>query len=419
MRPLKILMLTTFFHPDKFGGGERVVFELARGLSALGHDVKVLTHRAPDTKEEELLAGFRVKRYPATFSSRFGFYYSVFRGAKKALKCCMKEERFDIVHTHQLLSAFAAHFPLSIAKEKTVASFYAPYHKEFETKHLEGRPASESSTGLRPGAALVSRLLAKADALVLKRAAAVVVLSRFSLSQVENLSENAAKKTSVIPAGVDLERFCPAADADRQALKKRIGLPAGQPVLLCVRRLVERMGIEDLIDAAGMLAEQNVRFSLVIGGEGPLCTSLEDRAGASPAAGLIRFTGRIPEKELPDWYRASDLFVLPTRSLEGFGMVTLEAMACGVPVAGSNVGATPELIKPLDPALIFEEPGPASMADKLKVLLADTGKLDSLGKKAREIAMRGHGWDIAAKKTLAVYRKVLDTHGTGTKGAQT
>lgn len=408
-KALKVLLVTTFFHPDKFGGAERVVFELARNLSRLDHEVTVLTHRSEGTPEKEELFGFRVIRYPASARGRTAFYASVYRNARAKVKALLKKESFDILHTHQLLSAFAATFPSCPLRTKWAASFYAPYHQEFETKYLEGKPASEAKKKLPLVPALLSRVLKWGDCRVLTRAGAVIVLSRFSLGQAEALAGGKTRRIDVVPAGVDTDHFRP--PEQKNLLRQRMGLDEKAPLLFTVRRLVERMGLEDLIDACGLLAEQGIPFDLAIGGEGPLRAKLEERAAATPAAGRIRFLGRIPEDELPDRYGACDLFVLPTRSLEGFGMVTLEALACGVPVAATAVGATPEILSALDEALLFQAPGAGAMASHLARLLSDPARLEALGKKARALAEAEYPWSRAARQTQKIYERVLGGNG--------
>ena len=281
MKPLKIVHVTTYFHPDKFGGAERVVFELARTQKALGHDVTVVTHRAQDTEAAQWLCGIRVLRYPVNARGPAGFYRSVQKNARTLVKELLGEETFDVMHTHQILSALAMHLPKRIFKGPMTASFYAPYHQEYESKHCRGKPASEAERRPSPGVALVSRLLKAADRRVLKRSGAVIVLSEFSRSQVADLARGVLKRTRIIPAGVDLERFHPT--EDKELDKHALGAPRGAPLLFTVRRLVERMGLEDLIDAAGILEKRGLPFQLVIGGDGPLSADLR-----GPGRGLAR-----------------------------------------------------------------------------------------------------------------------------------
>src|SRR5205814_7616551 len=108
---------------------------------------------------------------------------------------------------------------------------------------------------------------------------------------------------------------------------------------------------------------------LLLGGAGSLREPLEAQARASGLDKHVSFLGFVPEVELPAFYQAADVFVLPTRELEGFGLVTVEALACGTPVLGTRVGATPEILAPLSPSLIFRGLAPETLADDLTGLL--------------------------------------------------
>jgi glycosyltransferase involved in cell wall biosynthesis len=105
----------------------------------------------------------------------------------------------------------------------------------------------------------------------------------------------------------------------------------------------------------------------------------------------VSFPGRVSENDLRDWYRAADVFVLPTIAYEGFGMVTVEALASGTPVVGTPVGATPELLEPLEPRLVAGGDDPPSLAaaigDALGLADAD------FRSRCRDYAVRRFDWD--------------------------
>ena len=124
----------------------------------------------------------------------------------------------------------------------------------------------------------------------------------------------------------------------------------------------------------------------MIGGAGPLDAALREMAAREGLAERVRFAGFIPESRLPSYYRMADLFVLPTRELEGFGLVTLEALASGVPVAGTPVGGTPEILSRLEPNLLFKDATAASMAETIAACY----------RKSRTIRGSGRSWQNAA-----------------------
>lgn len=123
------------------------------------------------------------------------------------------------------------------------------------------------------------------------------------------------------------------------------------------------MGLENLIIACSDLIKQRAAINLVIGGDGTLKDDLAALAKSMGVADHIQFPGFIPEALLPSYYQMADLFVLPTRILEGFGLVTLEAMASGLPVLGTPVGGTAEILGKFDSNFLFKGTDPQSMAE--------------------------------------------------------
>jgi glycosyltransferase involved in cell wall biosynthesis len=123
------------------------------------------------------------------------------------------------------------------------------------------------------------------------------------------------------------------------------------------------MGLENLIHAMKDVVSRVENVSLLVGGSGPLKEKLVVLVRKLGLENHIHFTGFIPEDDLPDYYRASDLFILPTLELEGFGLVTLEALASGVPVLGTPVGGTVEILQKFDPRYIFRGTEVGDMSD--------------------------------------------------------
>jgi glycosyltransferase involved in cell wall biosynthesis len=112
------------------------------------------------------------------------------------------------------------------------------------------------------------------------------------------------------------------------------------------------MGLADAITAAGRLANE-YDFHLVLAGDGPLRSKLEQQAKRMGIADRVIFTGRLPDEQVALAYQAADLFLLPTKSLECFGIIIIEAYSFGCPVLASDVGAMPELVKPVSKDFIF------------------------------------------------------------------
>jgi teichuronic acid biosynthesis glycosyltransferase TuaC len=151
-----------------------------------------------------------------------------------------------------------------------------------------------------------------------------------------------ADKVHVRPQGVNTTTFCP---GDRTEARVRLGLPVSGPVLLWVGRMAPVKGLDVLLRACARLRDGGTVFNLYLVGDGPLRGELETAAARLGLAGAVSFLGARPQAELPDWYRAADVTVLPSRS-EGLPNVLRESLACGTPFVASNVGGIPEIAEP-------------------------------------------------------------------------
>ena len=170
-----------------------------------------------------------------------------------------------------------------------------------------------------------------------------------------------------------------------------------------------RMGIDQLLRAVRILASDKV--SLAVVGGGLLTDEFKRLSSELGIDGRVRFVGRVSEEELPDWYRAADLFVLPTVAYEGFGMVTVEALASGVPVVGTPAGATPELLEPLDPRLVAGGSDPDSLALAIREALTFTG--DDFRSRCRDYAVARFDWSTVARAWDDALSEAAGARGAG------
>ncbi len=129
------------------------------------------------------------------------------------------------------------------------------------------------------------------------------------------------------------------------------------------------MGLETLFAAFDRLRGKVKGAKLVVIGDGELRPSLEALRDDFGMAHDVRFLGVVTDAELVRWYQAADLFVLPTVAYEGFGMATVEALACGTPVVGTTVGATPEILEPFDSSALVRDGGTTALAERLEEVL--------------------------------------------------
>jgi len=219
-----------------------------------------------------------------------------------------------------------------------------------------------------------------------KRSRRILILSEFSRSLLMADHPEESPKVRKLVAGVDTSSFSPG--DGKHAARERLQLDPRRRLLLTVRRAEPRMGIDQLLRAVRTLNSEEIDLAVVGGG---LLT--DDFRRLSVSLGVsdrVRFAGRVAEEELPDWYRAADLFVLPTVAYEGFGMATLEALATGTPVVGTPVGATPELLEPLDPRLIARNSDPDSLAAAIRDAMALEN--DDFRARCRDYAVTRFDW---------------------------
>jgi glycosyltransferase involved in cell wall biosynthesis len=344
------------------GGAERVLHEQVVGLSRLGCHVG-LAVRAPqdDPRPVVTIGGATEHRYLPRRTSEVAYVLSSIRGALRAFDRAVQDRRPDAVVIHQALAGLGPLLWRRTAARAWIYLCHSLAHEEFCSR---SRAAQVSHVRFVANA-LVRRWC---ERLVMHRCARVVVLSDFMRRRVQEVHGIAAERLELIPGAVDIARFTPATDPAR--VRQRLGLPADRTILLTVRNLVPRMGLDTLVRAMAHLQVDHPDILALIGGEGPLRGELEGLIHRYALKDHVRLVGFIPEAELARYYQAADLAVLPTAELEGFGLMTIEALACGTPVVGTPVGATPELLRPIDPALVTRDASAEALADTLRTVLA-------------------------------------------------
>lgn len=208
----------------------------------------------------------------------------------------------------------------------------------------------------------------------------------------------AASKITVIPNGVDCERFAP-----QPALRKR-----GQIVM--VANLREEKGHDTLIDAAPRVVAARPETKFLIVGDGPLRSALERRVASLGLGGSFEFLGE--RHDVPALLAASEIFVLPSRT-EASPNGVLEAMAAGVPIVATRVGGIPELVESGASGVLVEPDRPATLADALIDLMERPEWGRTLGRAAREVAEEQHGFDRMVAQFERLYLVELGHRALG------
>lgn len=377
---MSILVLSDAFWPDHTGGISKSLLPEVEQLVARGHRVVVITRKLRGHLPfHELRNGYELFRYlTPPKGTVFYHLYPLFSITQvpKLVARLHREFRFDVAYIHNPFQAVG--LIRSSLRIPYVYVFYAPTPQEIELD------ASYKKYGLStPLVKLVNHWIKAKEQQALSQAAKIVVRSEFAKKVMEQFyGEVGKKKTVRIPLCVDTQRF--SFVADPISIRKNLGLPLGRPILLTVRRLVARMGLENLITAMRQVVKEVPKALLLIGGEGYLEKSLYAQRQKLNLESNVEFLGFIPEEKLPKYYQAADLFVLPTMALEGFGLSTIEALSCGTPVIATPVGANPEVVGPLGEEFLCQDITPEALAERILWFLREGIGDTKLRKRCRD-----------------------------------
>lgn len=358
--PLRFLFVTPGYHPDIPGGAWRVAQELATRLAGNGNEVHVVaTSALPDGDDLEWRDGVCLHWIHHRSSVR-GFPARSGRN-RAALRVCEDlmssgGERFTVGVHHAYYEPAMARL-----RHSWTAVFHGSWAAEFRSQRAQG-----NGTLKRIFSGFLERKMHQSEMRLLKGARRIVVLSRHSADWLRNAHPNLQTPVAEIPGGVDLEKFRPA--SERVAIRRSLGIGESDILLLAVRRLDPRMGLSLLIKAFARLCNQDKRLRLRLGiiGDGPVRGELQRLAADLGLSEKCLFPGKVSEEKLVDYYCAADLVLMPSLELEGFGLATAEALACGTPVIGSLSGATPELLEPLSKRLVFESGSEAALEARIR-----------------------------------------------------
>ncbi len=238
-------------------------------------------------------------------------------------------------------------------------------------------------------------VLARAENVGYARSSHIVAISTTTRKSLIEDYGIKGEKVTVIPVGVDTSRFKPLVEEK---------IPDS---MLFVGRLCERKGLFHLLEACSLIRRKKPDFHLFIAGEGGLLVSLKAKAADLGLSGNVSFLGKISEEELVRWYNRVEVFCLPSL-FEGFGIVCLEAMACGTPVLASRSPGIVDVMPAEHGGLMFEPGNARELAAKAIALLGDQVERRTIGESLRRTAEREYDWKSISLRFLDIYRKVMD-----------
>ena len=347
---ISLLVTTDVFWPQRTGGISKSLLTEVESFVDAGHEVVVITRKIEsDLPTHEQRSGYDLFRYSSPSKGRVHYQsyplHSVHKLGSMVEELHQRYD-FDVGYVHNPFQAAGlARADVDIPYADV---FHAPTPREIELDLARGKYGWKS-----PFVKLVNGAIEWMEGRQLERANSVMVRSEFMRTELLNrYGEINPSKVKRIPLCVDTDRF--AFTKHPRNLRNDLGLPTDRPIILTVRRLVARMGIENLIESISLVKENHPDVFLVIGGKGYLRSELESTVRSAGLEANIEFLGFIPENDLPHYYAMANLFAMPTENLEGFGLSTIESLSCGTPVVGTPVGANPEVIGSLDETLLCD-----------------------------------------------------------------
>lgn len=399
---MKILMLAEVSACTIGGGSHRMLREQAAVLKKRGHDVCLLVREPSDDHAPQAsFEGVTEYRYKVNRTSAPAFVISSVIGSIRMFDQIEKNGFHpDVVLIDQSLAGLG---PIFFRKGRCASWIYQSFslaHEEYLTRNIPGKGLFAH---LVYYAHVQSRLWI--ERWTIGMADRVIIMSKFMKQQLITSHMTPEYRIYTLPGAADTSRFKP--PADKRKARATIRLADSRTLLFTARNLVPRMGLENLIKAIAELGSQCDDTLLIIAGTGPLRPSLEQLVKSLNLTDKITLTGYLPDDLLPTYYQAADLVLMPTLALEGFGMVTVEALACGTPVLGTPIGATPEILGPIDKRLLTKGPDSHALAESLgqilQIIRNNPAEWLRVGKRCLDSVKELYNWDNHGRQLEAIF----------------
>jgi len=381
---LRALQIGMWWQTEQSGGLDRIFSNLVHTLPDVGVEVAGVVEGPSDV---DTMTGGRVH----SFAPEAAGWVTRMRGLRRTI--ATEIEKFD---PHVIAVHFAMHAAVAgrrIRERPMVMHFHGPWSAEAEQEGASRYTVTAKKF-------VEGRVYRQADrTIVLSKAFGRLVAERFGVTE---------DRLRLIPGHVDIDRF---AVAQTMAEARGIlGWPQDRPILVSVRRLTQRMGLENLIVAMKRVAAVCPDVLLYVAGSGPNAQSLKRQVIETGLERQVHFLGFVSEKLLPFVFRAAQLNVVPTLALEGFGLVAAEALAAGTPSMVTPIGGLPEVVADLTTDLIFQSSHPNDIADGVIAALVGSIRMPDQ-ESCRAYAAAQFATHLAARRTAEVYRRLVSCEG--------
>jgi D-inositol-3-phosphate glycosyltransferase len=370
-------------------------------MAAMGVSVDIFTRRTDSAQPDivEISPGVRVRHFDCGHGTLTKEQLPIhISGLSQEFSRIMRTENYDVIHSHYWLSGKVA---MPAAKELGIPLVHT-MHTMARVKNLN----------LAEGETPEPMIRVQGETQVVAAASALIANTDAEAASLVSLYDACPDTVHVVSPGVDLYTFTPG--ESRSAARDQIGQPQDALIVSFVGRIQPHKGPEVLIRATSELVKHSplLRHKLIVnivGGASGANTEEVDRLKELTTwlaiDDVVRFSPPIPREDLPQWYRAADLVVVPSYS-ESFGLVALEAQACGTPVIATAVGGLRTAVADGISGVLVDGHDPKAWSSVISRLLQEPQRRVLLSMGAVEHASH-FGWDVTARGTLDVYDVVI------------
>jgi D-inositol-3-phosphate glycosyltransferase len=383
------------------GGMNIYVLESAQRMAAMGVSIDIFTRRTDSAQPDivEISPGVRVRHFDCGHGTLTKEQLPIhISGLSQEFSRIMRTENYDVIHSHYWLSGKVA---MPAAKELGIPLVHT-MHTMARVKNLN----------LAEGESPEPMIRVQGETQVVAAANALIANTDAEGASLVSLYDACPDTVHVVSPGVDLYTFTPG--ESRSTARDQIGQPQDALVVSFVGRIQPHKGPEVLIRATSELVKHTplLRHKLIVnivGGASGANTEEVDRLKELTTwlaiDDVVRFTPPVPRVDLPQWYRAADLVIVPSYS-ESFGLVALEAQACGTPVVATAVGGLRTAVADGISGVLVDGHDPKAWSSVISRLLQEPQRRVLLSMGAIEHASH-FGWDVTARGTLDIYDLVI------------
>ena len=391
------------------GGMNIYVVESAERMAAMGVSVDIFTRRHnPDLPDiVELSPGVRVRHLNiGAYNATKEELPALIPNLSDAFSAVLETEKYDVIHSHYWISGKVA---MPVAKK-----FGIPLAHTMHTM------ARVKNVNLAEGERPEPMIRVQGETQVVAAADALIANTDAEAASLVSLYEACPDNVSVVSPGVDLYTFT--VGSGRKAAREAVGLPQDAHILAFVGRIQPHKGPEVLIRAVAEMLNHSPHLrtkliTIIMGGASGSglgeVERLKDLASWLNISDVVRFENPVPRAQIPQWYRAADLVCVPSYS-ESFGLVALEAQACGTPVVATAVGGLRTAVADGISGVLVDGHDPRAWSSVLARLIQEPQRRVLLSMGAIEHASH-FGWDATARGTLDIYDRIIATSASARK----